>query len=127
MKFIPKELKNEPSCLRDYRNTEGAKYQSISGLNEALLIQQGHICAYCLRRISVVFKRYSETSYLPQVGVEHIESQESYPDKQLDYRNLVAVCNGCFGEANPAIKPKVTLGKASKNKENAFCSTQKAF
>ena len=100
MKFIPKELKNEPFCLRDYRNTEGAKYQSISGLNEALLVQQGHICAYCLRRISVVFKRYSETSYLPQVGVEHIESQESYPDKQLDYRNLVAVCNGCFGEAN---------------------------
>lgn len=94
MKYIPKELKNEPQCLRDYRLTEGANYQSIKGLNEALLDEQGAICAYCMRRIS------KKENKIPQVGVEHILPQESYSDKQLDYRNLVAVCNGVFGDSN---------------------------
>jgi uncharacterized protein (TIGR02646 family) len=116
MKYIPKELKNEPSCLRDYRLTEGAKYQSITGLNEALLNEQGAICAYCMRRISIDFKRYNVKTYIPQVGVEHIASQESYPDKQLDYRNLVAVCNGLLGEANHCDKTEEYTWQGSKKK-----------
>jgi uncharacterized protein (TIGR02646 family) len=100
MKFIPKSLKDEPACLREYRNTENAVYQPISGLNEALIEQQGHICAYCMRRISVDYKRYSESVYIPQVGVEHLLPRESHKDKALDFNNLVAVCNGIFGHRN---------------------------
>lgn len=130
MKYIPKELKNEPSCLRDYRLTDGAKYKSIKGLNEALLGEQGAICAYCMRRISVDYKwYYNETVYIPQVGVEHISSQESYPDKQLDYRNLVAVCNGIFGEANHCDKTEeyTWQGIKKRGKIDGKVSLQKLY
>jgi uncharacterized protein (TIGR02646 family) len=89
MKFIPKNIKNEPPALRAHRKTEGSTYQSIKGLKEALLQEQGFLCAYCLRLI----RPEQDKS-----GVEHILPRATYPDKQLDYSNLVAVCSGDYGE-----------------------------
>ncbi len=91
MRYIHKEIKNEPKSLKKHRDTEGATYQSISGLKESLLNEQGFLCAYCMRSISF---EHGKT------GIEHILSQESHPNKKLDYHNLVAVCNGSYGQ-NP--------------------------
>jgi hypothetical protein len=63
MKFIPKNIKYEPTALQAHRNTEGSTYQSIKGLKEALLQEQGNpkrrqiqsIFSYC----SMVFEKFS--------------------------------------------------------------------
>lgn len=41
----------EPREWKDYRKTPGARYQSFDFLVDALLDEQGYICAYCERRI----------------------------------------------------------------------------
>ena len=56
-----------------------------------LLQEQGYICAYCMRRIS-----------LENATIEHIIGQ-SYKDedgkeKDTDYDNMLAVCNGNYCE-----------------------------
>jgi uncharacterized protein (TIGR02646 family) len=44
-------------------------------------IKERYICCYCGTRIS-----------LADSHIEHFQPQESYPDKQLDYRNLLVSC-----------------------------------
>lgn len=53
-------------------------------LREVLLEEQGHLCAYCMSGIS-------DTS---KMKIEHILPRSKYPDRQIDYNNLVAVCCG---------------------------------
>lgn len=89
MKYIHKEIKKEPTALRAHRKTAGSSYQSIKGLKEALLEEQGFLCAYCMRLIQ---------PEQDKSGVEHILPRASYPEHQLDYPNLVAVCSGTYGE-----------------------------
>lgn len=90
MKFISrKNLNNEPDDFRAYRETTpGARYNggnfSVPVLKERLLNEQGWICAYCMTRISSVEKAH----------VEHYCPQEACPERDLDYMNLFAVCNG---------------------------------
>lgn len=94
MKYIEKKKQNEPACLKEYRTTTpDARYQSIMGLNEALMIEQGHICAYCTRRISLELNVVGK----PKVEIEHILPRETHLNDELEYKNLVAVCNGKFG------------------------------
>jgi hypothetical protein len=52
------------------------KYEPITELREALLEEQGYICAYCMRSIPIEVKdkNESETS-----KIEHINSRDSYP------------------------------------------------
>lgn len=94
MKHIPKKIANEPESLREYRETEGAKY--IGGgfnakeLKQSLLEEQGYICAYCMGRISLNLNEH----YKPSVEVEHLNPRQTHPDSQLDYMNMLAVCNG---------------------------------
>lgn len=45
----------EPRSLTEYRNQPGATYEGYrekDALRDALLEEQGYICAYCMRRIS---------------------------------------------------------------------------
>jgi uncharacterized protein (TIGR02646 family) len=67
------------------------KYESIAELREALLQEQGYICAYCMRKIPVEVKdrNESETS-----KIEHIKSRDSYHQLQLNYDNMVICCPG---------------------------------
>jgi uncharacterized protein (TIGR02646 family) len=101
MKYIEKKPSNEPSTLKNYRETTpDAKYSGFIDsehlLKIALLEEQGHLCAYCMKRISL--KRSSlgrdEKTAKPMVEVEHYFSQDEFPEKDLDYSNMLGVCNG---------------------------------
>jgi uncharacterized protein (TIGR02646 family) len=83
MKKINKE--KEPAAWTIYRQTPGAHYEAIPELRKALLEEQGHICAYCMRRISVDGNAGR---------IEHIKCRSRYADLELDYRNMVICCSG---------------------------------
>lgn len=90
MKHVSQKTgKNEPDDFRAYRETtEGARYNggnfSVPQLKERLLEEQGWICAYCMGKIATV----------EDAHVEHYCPQKACPDKDLDYMNLLAVCDG---------------------------------
>lgn len=83
-----------PSELQHYRRQPGAEYDGHNftevkrKIKEQLLTEQGHLCAYCMRRIEE-----------DAMKVEHWHSQNHYPEKQLDYRNLLGACLGNEGQA----------------------------
>lgn len=96
----------EPEKLLRYRQRAGASYEQMDKdvkdeLLEKLLNEQGHICAYCMRRIP-------ETRSLPEgvalVTIEHWlpRNPGSREDvgQGLDYRNMFAVCSGNRGCGN---------------------------
>ncbi len=95
MKCIEKKKQNEPDSLREYRETTpNASYigftDSDKSLKIALLEEQGHICAYCNRRISLSLN----ADFKPKIEVEHYLSQDTHPELSLDYKNMLGVCNG---------------------------------
>lgn len=91
----------EPSALRRAKRWGVKSYDLLDGevkglIRESLLKEQGHICAYCMKSLP------DETSQgNPQgVKIEHLISQQQsktdpqYAGKDLDYDNMVAVCQG---------------------------------
>jgi uncharacterized protein (TIGR02646 family) len=98
MKHIKKHQKNEPKTLKNYRKkTPNPTYSGFidSGqlLKISLLKEQGHICAYCMQRIGLELNEARK----PHIEVEHYLSQKHFSDKQLDYKNMLGVCNGNSG------------------------------
>ncbi len=90
----------EPEEWKAKRLTPGFVYEAIPELRQALLKEQGYICAYCMRKIPVKDKTESETS-----KIEHIKSREQGKKEQdkseLDYDNMVICCPGNInGEAH---------------------------
>lgn len=100
--MIPIYKKPEPHLLTTYRKTSGASYQNMHGASvsgegghdtqdvysvvlDSLMKEQGYICAYCMQRIS---------NERGKATIEHIVPRSYARDKELDYRNMVAVCNG---------------------------------
>ena len=93
----------EPRELLWYRQQRGASYEEMDRevkeeIREQLLKEQGHLCAYCMRRIP-------EKRILPggvkNVTIEHWlprnpENQEDV-GQGLNYRNMFAVCSGNRG------------------------------
>ncbi len=95
MKFIEKGT--APNDLRTYRDTTpNAVFDDCpkSVVRDALLREQGFICAYCMQRISADLN----TFHKPKTEIEHFKSQHRYPDLQLRYRNMLGVCNGNAGK-----------------------------
>ncbi len=87
MIFIEKG--QEPASLIKYKQQNGAYYDGFSqkeNVREALLIEQGHICAYCMRRIAK--DTMTIEHYIPKTVDENLE---------LDYRNMLGVCLGHRG------------------------------
>ena len=96
----------EPNRLLWYRQQAGAAYEQMDRevreeLLEKLLEEQGHICAYCMRRIP-------ERRVLP-VGVAPVTIEHWFPrnpenredvGQGLNYRNMFAVCSGNRGCGN---------------------------
>jgi hypothetical protein len=87
MKYIVKDIRNEPNALRKYRNeTPNAHYKGYTDkdietdeahpLKKALLKEQGHICAYCMGPISLQLNE----QHKPKIEVEHFEPQDSTPE-----------------------------------------------
>lgn len=96
----------ETDKLLRYRQQEGASYEQMDKevkeeLLEKLLEEQGHICAYCMRRIP---ERRALPNGVAPVTVEHWfpRNPESKEDigQGLNYRNMFAVCSGNRGCGN---------------------------
>ena len=96
----------EPGSLLWYRQQKGASYEQMDKavkeeLLQSLLKEQGHICAYCMRKIP-------EERDLP-AGVASATIENWIPrnpksnddvGQGLDYRNMLAVCSGNRGCGN---------------------------
>lgn len=101
MKYISKNITNEPNALRRFRNetpnpTFGGYVDKdhITGeekpLKNALLKEQGYLCAYCMGHISLELNEQNK----PKIEVEHFDSQELKLALSVTYHNLLGVCNG---------------------------------
>lgn len=82
----------EPQEWTQYRRTPDASFKSIPELVTSLYREQGYICAYCMRRLPCKDSFSTEDH-----RIEHIQSRTNYPDRQLDYTNLVVCCPGNIG------------------------------
>ncbi len=77
----------EPKHFLEYRHQTNARFDDMDShvkaeLREALLKEQGHLCAYCMCRINGA----------GDVKIEHLAART--PKNELDYHNLLAVCRG---------------------------------
>ena len=104
--MIKIQKNREPAALTQYRQLPFASYENMHGARtgrllpdgtaedvyhvvlESLMIEQGYICAYCMRRIP-------EKRGHPQSTIEHIKPQSKCSaEEKLDYKNMLAVCSG---------------------------------
>lgn len=91
MKYIKKG--KEPQLLIAKRNTQGSIYESPEkAWQDKLLEEQGHICAYCMGRISLERKNGK-----PCIEIEHYLSRKLHPKLDLRWKNMIGVCNGQLG------------------------------
>lgn len=102
----------EPKEWMEYRLTPGAKYASKPQLVDALLKEQGYICAYCMRRIPTRDSFSSENH-----RIEHIKCRDSYPDLELNYDNMVICCPGAISGRD---SKEFHCDKAKGNKDISF-------
>ena len=95
---------NTPQSLLDYKRTPNATYNGFGSKEDvriALIKEQKGLCAYCNGRISNV--RNKELGK-PKTGIEHYKSQEKHPHLQLEYGNMLGVCNGVSKDYNEAVQ-----------------------
>lgn len=73
-------------------------------VRNSLVQEQGHLCAYCMRRIPDERIREDDKD-LSEVYIEHWHARSSESNdgenKGLDYNNMLAVCSG--NEKTPGI------------------------
>ena len=87
----------EPESLVQHRSTPGADwngYADKAGARAALCRQQGYLCCYCLRRISVKEARPDE---LRGTKIEHFKPREgknAESAQELKWSNLFGACVG---------------------------------
>lgn len=85
---------SEPVSLTQYKNQADAIYDGPNftkvkdDIRARLLQEQGHVCAYCMRRIKV-----------ENMKVEHFKCQHAHGYLQLDYVNMLGCCNGNEGQS----------------------------
>ena len=97
--MIKIEKGKEPPELMAYRKQKFSSYEDMpknvhDAVVASLMKEQGCICAYCMRKIPQKHKE-------PAVTIEHIDAQSLTDiDRALDYRNMLAVCNGNRGCGN---------------------------
>ena len=102
--MIPIVMRCEPAALavakRIIRNTPDTTfcYESLQGeskrrILEALLAEQGHLCAYCMCRIGTDGHPATIEHLIPQ----HPTDSAANGELSLAYHNLVAVCDGRGG------------------------------
>lgn len=86
----------EPNSLTEHRcksNSEfTADYDNYSekdDLRVALVTEQRGICCYCMQRIG---------PEEPKIKIEHWQCQSRYPERQLDFSNMLGACKGGHGK-----------------------------
>lgn len=77
----------------DQRVYSNLHAEEIAAVKEALLKAQGHLCAYCMRRVPDV-----EHAKLEHVYPQSLSIAEGHPEKTVDYNNMLATCKGGDGE-----------------------------
>jgi uncharacterized protein (TIGR02646 family) len=94
----------EPGSLEAYRQTDGATFDNLpvnvkEEIQHQLLQEQRELCCYCQSRIHATWDG---------MKVEHWQSQssEKYPERQLDYSNMLGACHGGqkHGQKSPRSK-----------------------
>lgn len=86
MRNIQKQA--EPISLRRHRKQQHASYATYEERNDlraSLVAEQHGICCYCMQKI-----RPTATG----MKVEHWQCQSKYPERDLDYSNLLGACRG---------------------------------
>lgn len=80
---------NEPNSLTQYKKDKFAYYDGCNkdDIRENLLKEQGHLCAYCMRRITK-----------DRMKIEHWYPEELLLSEaqKLDYSNMIGCCEGHF-------------------------------
>lgn len=97
MKYICKT--NEPEVLANFKAQANEEWQPNYELfrgkdkqqfHQYLIAEQGHICCYCGGRIV-----HTDSH------IEHFQPQTDYPDRELDYFNLLASCQNKLAPKEP--------------------------
>ena len=82
----------EPKSLIEHRcntNTDYDNYAAKDDLRASLVGEQRGICCYCMQRI------YPDSD---KMKIEHWQCQDLYPERQLEYKNLLGACKGGEGQ-----------------------------
>ncbi len=116
MRYIQKQQPPQ-TFLNWTKSSTDLKYKNLPGdvkadLKQALLMEQGYLCAYTMKRITM------RTSH-----VEHFFSQSQFSEKSLDFKNMIA----CYPERGVTSAPKnVEYGAVYKdNNTEEICSPHK--
>jgi uncharacterized protein (TIGR02646 family) len=81
----------EPESWIQYKKTPGTGYASHPELRQALLSEQGYICAYCMRRIPL---EKCDPGQSVTCKIEHIKSRSVHEEYAKDYTNMIMCCPG---------------------------------
>lgn len=80
---------NEPRLLVNEKTQVGiTSYEELStdtknAVRQSLLEEQGYLCAYCMKRISI-----------ENTNIEHYDPQSCYNGTDMLYSNMLGVCDG---------------------------------
>lgn len=97
MKKIVKHT--EPRTFVEHRAKPHSNFDNIplfvkEELRQSLLVEQGFICCYCMKRIP--------ENNPPKIKIEHFRCQDENEHLQITYSNLFGACTG--NEGQPRIK-----------------------
>ena len=92
----------EPRKLLEYRQRNFASYADMPAdvkgqVLESLLLEQGHLCAYCMCRIRQPERdgAFDRRAKRQQATIEHCLPQAvTGENERLNYKNMIAVCWG---------------------------------
>lgn len=99
----------EPASLTAHRrrsHSDFGNYQQKDELRRALVGEQRGLCCYCMDGIKADGR---------DMKIEHWRYRARYPDRELDYRNLLGACRG--NEGQPARFQHCDTGKADSDLE----------
>lgn len=89
MRYIKKG--KEPKSLAEYKKQKGAYFDGFKNkddIRRQLLLDQGYLCAYCMRRIDI-----------DNMKIEHWRPQRQGEDEHnLDFSIMLGVCKGNEGQ-----------------------------
>ena len=103
----------EPNSLTEHKKKDHASYDNYrekSDLRASLVRDQRGICCYCMSGI---------TMGTESMKIEHWQCQKDYPERQLDYSNLLGSCKGNEGQAQEFQHCDTFKGQSSLSKNPA--------
>lgn len=113
---------NEPDSLLEYRKTENATFEGYPekhDLQTQIVAEQRGLCCYCQSRIRASYNG---------MKIEHWQSQSpnKYPERQLDYVNLLGACQGGVKHGQKSPIEHHHCDTAKRDEDLCFCLTDTA-